>query len=86
MDLTQVKITKIQEAEKPLHPNHIQIGYERTGQYSGRPPQVGEGFFVGYGWATSTVQEIIDEKTFRTHNSVYEWEIINENELKNNKK
>ena len=75
MDLTQVKVTKLKEADKPLHPDNIEVGYERTGQYS-KPPQVGERFFVGYGWATSTVQEILTANTFRTHNSVYKWEVI----------
>jgi hypothetical protein len=70
-----VKVTKLRDCDDPFKANHIAPGYERTGILL-EPPKVGECFWVGSGWRTSVVQEIIDEKTFRTYNSIYTWEII----------
>lgn len=70
-----VKLTKLKESENPLHPNNIEVGYEKVGKFFDEPT-VGQSFYVGWGWRTSTVQEIIDANTFRTHNSIYRYEII----------
>lgn len=74
----KIKITKLKEAENPLHPKNIEEGYEtiKTIEPSMfREPVVGQCFMVG-GFRSSTVQEIIDKNTFRTYNSIYRWEII----------
>lgn len=71
----RVKLTKISDSEKPLHPNHIPSGYEVEGEFEAHP-KVGESFGVGYRWGTSTVQEILPDNRFRTHNSIYKYEIF----------
>jgi hypothetical protein len=47
-------------------------------------PEVGKCFHLGF-FRTSAVQEIIDEQTIKTHNSIYRWEIIEGKEELNNK-
>lgn len=71
----RMQIKKIKETENPLHPNNIEEGFVRQGFFVEKP-KVGEPFYVGWDWRTSKVQEIIDDKTFRTFNSIYEWEEI----------
>lgn len=75
----RVKITKLREADNPLHPNNIDTGYETVGNFIA-VPKVGESFLISRGlggyFCTSTVQEIIDDNTFRTHNSIYRYELI----------
>ena len=70
-----IKLTKLKEAPSPLHPNNIEVGFEKIGVFV-KEPVVGEPFYLGWSWATSTVQEIIDPDTFRTHNSIYRYELI----------
>lgn len=47
-----------------------------------KPPTIGERFYAGWDhigtriFSTSIVQEVIDDNTFRTYNSIYEWEIL----------
>jgi hypothetical protein len=43
-----------------------------------KEPEVGKPFVVG-GFRSSTVVEIIDDHTFKTLNSIYEWKIIEGN-------
>ena len=71
----KVKVTKLKEAENPKHPNNIETGYIREGDFI-KPPKVGEPFYVGLGWRTSTVQEVGEDGVFKTHNSIYKYEII----------
>lgn len=75
----KVKLTKLKEADNPKHPNNIQEGHEVIGDFT-KDPVVGEQFVIDldedYIWHTSIVQEIIDDKTFRTNNSIYKWEQI----------
>lgn len=74
----KIKITKIRELENALHPNNIEVGSERIKEMPDelfRRPQVGLPFYAGM-FRTSVVQEIIDNNTFKTHNSVYRWEIL----------
>ncbi len=73
--MKQVKITKLKESDNPLHPNNISEGFFISGLLL-KEPTIGEAFYVGYGWRTSAVKEIIDENTFRTYNSIYHWELI----------
>lgn len=69
-----VKLTKLREADSPLHPDNIKTGTVKEGPFIDTPV-VGKCFEVGTFWRTSIVQEIIDDKTFRTYNSIYEYEI-----------
>lgn len=75
-ELPTIKITKLKEAENPHHPNNIVVGFEITGKML-RPLAVGESFYVGYGWATSVVKEILPDNVFKTMNSIYKLEIVN---------
>lgn len=43
--------------------------------YTAAIPTVGQRFAVG-STTTSPVVEILSENTFRTHNSIYKWEVI----------
>jgi len=77
----KIKIKKLKELPDARHPNNIDEGFERVALMPKeffKEPTVGESFFVGYSWVTSTVVEIIDEKTFKTLSSIYEWEILEE--------
>lgn len=75
----KIKIKKLKELPDALNPNNIEEGFERIGKIPDRyfkKPTVGERFYLDGGWSTSGVQEIIDEKTFRTYLSIYQWEIV----------
>jgi len=75
----EVKLTKLSEAPQPRHPNNIEVGFVRVfnvPQDFFRPPTVGERFNL-YGFSTSVVQEILDDNTFRTFNSIYKWNVTN---------
>lgn len=77
----KIRIKKIKELENALHPNNIEEGFERIFEMPEnyfRTPTVGERFWASLSWSTSGVQEIIDDKTFKTYSSIYEWEIIKE--------
>lgn len=75
-----VRIKKLEELEDALWPGNIPVGWEYTfkelPELSFKKPTVGERFHAGYVWSTSKVKEIIDEKTFKTWSSIYEWEIV----------
>lgn len=75
-ELSRVKarVVKLQERHDALHPNNIEEGAEYEG-YLVDVPRVGECFRLA-GFNTSIVQEIVDENTFKTYNSIYRWEII----------
>jgi hypothetical protein len=80
----KIKITKLREADNPRHPNNIAEGWKEIFIWSTaidilfKDPEIGERFYAGINWSTSCVQEIIDGNTFRTYNSIYKWEIIDE--------
>jgi hypothetical protein len=69
----KIRLVKIKELENALHPNNIEVGFTKEGTLINEP-KVGECFYVGFNWRTSTVQEVIDENTFRTYNSIYKIE------------
>lgn len=78
-----IRIKKIKECEDALHPHNIPVDEERTivlFEDAEIPvPTIGERFDVigPFRWfSTSAIREIIDEHTFKTYNSVYEWEVI----------
>jgi hypothetical protein len=72
----KVNLKKLKELPDALHPNNIIVGYEIEGEFISEP-KIGECFYVGHFWATSTVKEIIDEQTFKTCNSIYRWLPVN---------
>ena len=77
----KIKIKKLKELPDALNPNNIKEGFEEVftitdGLFT--KPTVGQRFWASNSWSTSAVQEVIDEKTFRTYSSIYEWEIVNE--------
>ena len=76
----KVRLKKIEERKDALYPNNVAVGYEIITPVSDEfftPPTVGEIFNLGY-WHTSIVVEILTDKTFKTWNSIYEWEVLNE--------
>jgi hypothetical protein len=72
----KVKLVKIAEAENPLYPNNILPGFVKEGRFYKHPTE-GEPFWVS-NYATSTVQEVIGPDTFRTHNSIYRYELTSD--------
>ena len=72
-DMVKIKLIKLEEVENPRHPHNIPTGHVVEGEFVNRP-EVGECFWVGVGWRTSTVQEVFSEDTFRTYNSIYKVE------------
>lgn len=76
----KIRIKKIEELTDALWPMNIPVGWEYTfselPELSFKEPTIGERFRAGYLWSTSEVKEIIDEKTFKTLSSIYEWEIV----------
>ena len=75
-----IKLTKLQELPDATHPNNIEVGYEKT-LYVDKvfKPMKGVRFPPMSYWSTSIVTEIIDENTFKTLNSVYKLEVLDEN-------
>jgi len=75
----KIRIKKLKELPDALHPNNISEGFDEIfeipKEYFNKPT-VGKRFWGDLSWSTSGVQEIIDEKTFKTYSSIYEWEII----------
>lgn len=81
---TRIKISlvKIREKEDAVHPGNIQVGSQHSGYRfieDFDPPEVGKAFWISYNWRTSPVTKIIDNHTFETLNSVYEWTYTPEN-------
>jgi len=68
----EITLKKIEELEDTRIPNNIEVGYIQVGEFVAQP-KIGEPFYVGNRFRTSRVKEIIDENTFRTHNSIYQW-------------
>lgn len=79
MDPVKIKLTKVRESDDHLHPNNIPEGNEYIGTMHSEP-KAGECFYLDRGpvyyFRTSEVQEVIDETTFRTFNSIYQIERI----------
>ena len=76
-----IKVTKHRELENARHPNNIEEGAVIVGEFVHKP-EVGQAFWVkktasNY-WRTSVVTEIIGPKMFKTMNSIYIWEDIEE--------
>lgn len=77
-----IKLQKLKELPDALHPNNIEEGREVVlGIYGEKIPQpvIGERFTIAdfnKWFSTSPVQEIVDNNTFKTLNSIYHWEII----------
>ena len=73
----KIRLIKVKEADNPRHPHNIPEGYVVEGEFVA-DPEVGETFWVGQRWRTSVVQEIISPDTFRTMNSIYKVETVDE--------
>ena len=76
----RIRVTKLEERKDAHHPGNIPEGYIKEGLFVDYP-QVGKGFFMitdRGGWVTSIVQEIISFNMFKTMNSVYKIEPIEE--------
>lgn len=71
-----IKLTKLKEVDKPVHPDNIKVGREVQGAMLNKP-RIGHRFYVGVSWSTSPVQDVLDENTFKTLNSIYKIEEIN---------
>lgn len=76
---------KQSEVDNPLSNSRIEIGRLLIGElYDDHfvEPTVGNRFyFNNYGGSTSGVQEIINENTFRTYNSIYKWKVLSKEEI-----
>lgn len=80
LDFIAVEIEKIKEREDAFVKNNIPTGYKviRTELLMNfNPPTLNERFTVGT-FSSSPVQEIINNHTFKTWNSIYTWKIIDE--------
>ena len=74
----QIRLRKLNDAENPRHGGHNEVGFDKVFTVDSsyfRVPAVGERFNIG-DLSTSGVQEIIDDKTFKTYNSIYEWTVL----------
>lgn len=71
----KIRLTKISELPDAIWKMNIEEGFVKEGELVAEP-KVGEPFYVGNGWRTSYVKEIIDQNTFKTCNSIYRWQII----------
>lgn len=70
-----VKLSKIDHSQNEQHKNFIEVGTEKIGEFV-KEPTVGEHFYVGRKFRTSAVKEIVSAQVFKTHNSIYKWEIV----------
>lgn len=68
--MKRATIIKLKELPDAACPDNMVVGYSHKGLYE-TEPVVGECFYIGT-LRTSTVQEIIDEITFKTFNSIYQ--------------
>lgn len=75
----KIRITKIEELSDAVHPGNIPVGYTQVGNFISFPT-VGERFYVGDSFSTSPVQEVLTEGKFKTFNSIYQIDIISEQE------
>ena len=66
----KIKLEKLSELPDAIHKNNIEVGFIKEGIMTDEP-KIGEAFYIGYGWRTSTVKEIVDEHTFKTCNSIW---------------
>lgn len=70
----KVKLMKLKELDDALVPNNIIEGYTTEGTLLNEPV-VGECVYISRSvssmFRSSTVQEIIDQDTFKTFNSIY---------------
>jgi hypothetical protein len=66
----KITLIKVREKKNAMHPNLISVGFEKIGELVNEP-EVGENFWVGDNWRTSTVTKVINKNMFETLNSVY---------------
>lgn len=77
--MIMVYLTKLEGKQQDNKtPWNIPVGSRKhftTSKEVFQPPQVGKPFYPCSWYSTSIVIEIVDEKTFKTENSIYEWSI-----------
>ncbi len=74
----KVKLTKLSDdVFNGSHPNGIYEGHVQIGTEYDKP-ELGQPYWVGRSWRTSDVIEVLDNNTFKTLNSTYKIEYINE--------
>ena len=78
MRIELIKLTKIKELPDAVVPNNIEEGYMKI-LYLPEDfiiePKVGEALYF-HNYRTSVVTEILSKNSFKTLNSIYEWEAI----------
>jgi len=74
----KILIKKIKELPDALHPSNISEGWSKivsANKDDFEPPTIGHRFNT-WGFSSSMVVDIIDDKTFKTLSSIYEWSIL----------
>ncbi len=72
-----IRIEKLNDIEDAYFYNNIEVGYVRDGHFISNP-EVGKYFYVGFHWRTSMVKEIINSSMFKTQNSIYRWNFVDQ--------
>jgi len=73
----KVLIRKLQDCDNTKHPNHIESGFEIEVETRYPKPITSERYPPDYYWSTSVVTKILDDNTFQTLNSIYQYTILN---------
>lgn len=92
LKVRRVRLTKLRDCDNPGITGNIKDGHVVEGDFV-YEPVVGHVFLVDhydpaapfYQWHTSEIKKIIDGNTFRTRNSIYRWEFIDEPKSKSSK-
>ena len=66
----KIRLEKIEELQNAVTKNNIPVGFTTEGEMFTKP-QVGKQFLVGHELRTSIVEEILNDNTFKTRNSIY---------------
>ncbi len=77
----KVKMIKLKDSDIAEYENHIPAGHEVIGEID-TLPKVGECFYIGINYRTSTVKEILSLTMFRTNNSIYQLEELKKQQTK----
>jgi len=75
----RIFIEKIEERSDAEIAGNQPVGKYKEGYFI-REPHVGQCFWVYPSFRTSYVQQIIDEHTFKTLNSIYRWGYLNKDQ------
>lgn len=79
--MEKVILRKIEELKEAEVPNNKEVGYIKLGKFL-KEPKVGLPFYMetinGELWKTSSITEIISPDTFKTRNSIYKIQPLDE--------